>query len=117
MENHESKLQQACIKWWNLQYPRHHGLLFAIPNGGSRNIVTAVRLKGEGVISGVSDLILLMPNKDYHGLCIEMKYGKGKQQQSQKDWQTKVESQGYKYSVCNSIESFMKEINGYIYAI
>jgi len=32
--------------------------LFAVPNGGQRNIVTAVRLRAEGVRSGVSDIIL-----------------------------------------------------------
>ena len=117
MKTLESNLQQGCFAWFNLQYPQYYGLLFAIPNGGHRHIVTALRIRAEGAISGVADLILLVPTNKYHGLCIEMKYGKGKQSQNQKEWQTKVEKQGYKYSVCNSLDSFVKEINTYLYAI
>lgn len=114
MQNNESQLQIECIKWWNLQYPQYYGLLFAIPNGSQRNVITAVILKKEGVISGVSDLILLMPNKCYHGLCIEMKFGKNKQSENQIIWQSKVIVQGYKYVVCYSFDSFMEIINNYL---
>ena len=34
--------------------------------------VTGARLKAEGVVAGVSDLLLLVPRGKYHGLCIEM---------------------------------------------
>ena len=35
---------------------------FAVPNGGSRNILEAKNLKAEGVRKGVSDLVILLPN-------------------------------------------------------
>lgn len=117
MRNLESSLQQGCIKWFNLTYPQHYGLLFSIPNGGNRNIVTAVRLKAEGTITGVSDLILLIPTEKYNGLCIEMKYGRGKQTENQIWWERKVEAQGYRYEVCNSIESFIDTIKTYLNGI
>lgn len=110
----ESQLQQNCIQWFRLQYPKYSRLLFAVPNGHKRNIVTAVKLKKEGVIAGVSDLILLVPNKTYHGLCIEMKIGKGKQTESQKEFQSEVEKVGYKYAICRSIDEFINLINNYI---
>jgi len=82
-------------------------LLFAIPNGGGRNISEAVRLKYEGVVPGVSDLILLVPNSKMQILCIEMKAGKGRQTEDQKQFQTSVENTGNKYVVCRSLDEFM----------
>jgi len=89
-------------------------LLFAVPNGGARNAVTAAILKAEGVVAGVADLLLLYPAGNCHGLCIEMKKPGGKQSQSQKDWQKEVEAQGYKYIVCYGIEDFRDKVSRYI---
>lgn len=48
MRNEESKLQQSCITWFRLQYPRLEKLLFAIPNGSRRDVVTGAILKRDG---------------------------------------------------------------------
>lgn len=115
MRNEESKIQISCVKWFRYQYPEYASLLFAVPNGGNRNLITAKIMKAEGVLSGVSDLIFLKPNSKFHALCIEMKQGKGKQSQNQKEWQFVVEGHGYKYVVCYSLEEFMNTINEYIH--
>ena len=47
--------------------------LFAIPNGGLRDKITAAKLKHEGVKPGVPDLMLPWPCRAYAGLFIEMK--------------------------------------------
>lgn len=52
MRNEESKLQQSCITWFRLQYPRLAKLLFAVPNGSRRDVVTGAILKWEGVVAG-----------------------------------------------------------------
>ena len=101
MKQHESKLQQACVKWFRLQYPNE--VIFAVPNGGSRNAFEAVRLKAEGTLAGVSDLIVLKSNKV---VFIEMKYGKGKQTESQLLFEAKVKSKGFEYYLVNSFELF-----------
>lgn len=111
MRNEESKLQQSCITWFRLQYPRLAKLLFAVPNGSRRDVVTGAILKREGV---VADLILLIPKKGYASLCIEMKYGKNGQSDSQKEWQRLAEAAGNKYVVCRSLEEFMREVNLYL---
>ena len=49
-------------------------LVFAIPNGGRRNIVLATRLKAEGVMAGVPDLFVA----DYGGFFLEVKTKTGK---------------------------------------
>ena len=136
MREEEHNIQAACVRWFNLQWPQYRGLLFAIPNGGARSKATAGKLKAEGVVAGVSDLILLVPKNTnpsveeygtvtleidgqipeiwYHGLCIEMKTAKGRQSPEQKEWQKKVEEFGYKYEVCRSLDEFMAVVNGYL---
>ena len=71
-------------------------------------------MKGEGMRSGVADLILLVPKGLIHGLCIEMKTEKGKQSDEQKEFEKQVIAQGYSYEVCRSLEEFMKVINKYL---
>lgn len=114
MRDLEHRLQVACVRWFRYAYPDFTRLLFAVPNGGQRNAVTAIRLKAEGVVSGVADLLLLVPRKDKHGLCIEMKTDKGVQSENQKLWQKDIEAQQYEYFVCRSFDEFEKIINNYL---
>lgn len=120
MRQEEHNIQVACVRWFAMQYPQYRGLLFAIPNGGNRNLVTAAKLKAEGVTPGVADLLLLVPKVSYSfnsqisGLCIEMKTKRGSQSQAQKEWQKKVEAAGYRYVIVRSVEQFIKEINDYL---
>lgn len=112
----ESQLQQACVKLFRCKYPQYRVLLFAVPNGGHRNATEAKIMMIEGVTPGVSDLLLLVPRGQYHGLCIEMKIESNKSGQTidQWSWQQAVESQGYKYIVCRNSEVFEKEIDDYM---
>lgn len=110
----ESQLQRACVKWFRLQYPQFSNLLIAVPNGGYRNVREAARLKGEGVVPGVADMLLLIPRGPYGSLGIEMKAGKGKQSDNQKQWMDSFESIGNLYAVCRSLDEFMEVVKAYI---
>lgn len=110
----EHRLQCACVRWFRYAYPKLGEVLFAIPNGGRRDVVTGARLKEEGATAGVSDLILLKSNGTYGALCVEMKTPKGNQSPAQKEWQNEVENTGNKYVVCRSFEEFKREITEYI---
>lgn len=89
--------------------------LFAVPNGGSRNKAEAARLKAEGVLAGVADLILLKPNRTYGALLIELKYGRNKQSPRQVEWQTDLCRQGeYRYAVVRSVADFLHIVSDYI---
>ena len=114
MKHSESRLQSSCVYWFRLQYAGISNLLFAIPNGGRRDKVTAAILKGEGVIAGCPDLLLLVPNTQYHSLCIEMKTEKGRQSDSQRQFQQMAESAGNHYVVCRSFDQFRDEIKTYL---
>jgi hypothetical protein len=96
---------QSCIpelKW-----------LFAIPNGGLRDKITASKLKAEGLRSGVSDIMLPVPRliNDFmicHGLFIEMKQSQyrgrknGGLSEAQEEFAHYVNGQGYRFVVCYS---------------
>lgn len=110
----EHRLQTACVRWFKFQYPKMHHNLFAVPNGSKRDAVTGAKLKAEGVLAGVSDLILLKSNRFYGALLIEMKTPTGYQSKSQAEWQHKIMADGYKYVVIRSIEEFKNEITSYL---
>jgi hypothetical protein len=112
MKKHEEILQTACILYFRLQYPDK--MIYAIPNGGSRNVIEASNLKRAGVLSGVADCHIPIPNKQYHSLFIEFKYGqKTKQTDNQIYFQKKVETWGNRYEVCRSFDEFRQIIDNY----
>lgn len=111
----EHRIQCACVQWFSIKYPRLHGRLFAVPNGGRRDKITAVKLQSEGVVAGVADLILLKSNRDYGALLVEMKTPKGKQSALQRKWQhTLCSEDEYKYVVCRSLDDFIREVTDYL---
>ena len=78
--------------------------LYAIPNGGARDVRTGVKMKAEGVKRGVADLFLPLPVGDWHGCYVEMKHGKNKLTPEQAEFLEYVQSKGYKTFVCYSAE-------------
>lgn len=111
----EHQLQCACVQWFRLTHKNLRLNLFAVPNGGRRDAVTGAKLKAEGALAGVSDLILLYPTAEYSALLIEMKTPKGRQSSAQLVWQQTLEAYGYKYVICRSLDDFMREINNYLH--
>lgn len=112
---HEGEEQAALFDWAYLQrntYPELD-LLFHIPNGGSRNRLEAANLKRQGVKAGVPDLCLPVSRGGFHGLYIEMKYGKNKPTENQNEWMNALQNQGYAVAVCYSWEQASKVITDY----
>jgi hypothetical protein len=111
----EHQIQVAVVQWFRLCYPRL--IMFAIPNGGMRNIGTAIKLKNEGVIAGISDLFLMSPNKTHHGMFIELKSAKGKLSEQQKYFLEQAKAKGYAACVCYSFEEAQAAINNYLHNV
>lgn len=109
----ESRIQKECVRWFRYRHPKLRHRLLAVPNGGRRDAVTGARLQAEGVVPGVADLLLLVPNRFYGALCIEMKTPKGRQSKEQKDWQRAIEPD-YKYVICRSVDDFIREVERYL---
>jgi hypothetical protein len=127
--------QVAVINWAKLNEGKYPELrnLFAIPNGGARHLVVAKKLKAEGVKAGVPDLFLpcsKLPTPDeffigsgdyielsdevFFGLFIEMKFGKNKPKDNQRDWIKRLRDENYKVAVCYSFEEARDEILNYL---
>ena len=101
MKHNESKIQIEIVKYIRYLYPK--SILFAIPNGHQRHIITAANLKREGVLAGVSDLIWINEGKTYF---FEVKTGKGTQSVYQKEFQLLVEKQHLRYAILRSTKDF-----------
>lgn len=116
MTHEESILQRSCIKDFRDIYPKYELVMFAVGNGGKRGAVEAAIMKAEGVTAGVADVLFLVPNKHYHGLCIEFKTRSKSSRQSdhQKAWQAAIEPQGYKYAIVRDAEEFWDLVTGYL---
>ena len=113
----EGKIQADCFIWFNNTFQKYRKCLFHVPNENDRadsNIIQGAIRKSLGVVSGVADFIFLVARGGYHGLCIEMKDEKGTQKPAQKEWQTIIEAQGYKYMICRSLDQFKDIIYDYL---
>lgn len=76
--------------------------MFHIPNGGSRHIAEASKLKAMGVKSGVPDIHLPISRHGFKGLWIELKRIKppGIVSDEQEDWLAFLSEEGYDTRVC-----------------
>lgn len=114
MKSLEHNLQKSCFHWFRLQYPEYAGAFFAIPNGGKRSVATAVRLKAEGVLAGVSDAFLAVANNSSNGLFIEFKAGKNKVTDKQGEFINTAIRNGYSVHIIYDFNSFVSAINAYL---
>ena len=113
----EGAIQSQCVAHFHNTYPEYRGLYFCVPNENSRgdsNSATGAIRRSMGVVKGVSDTLMLIPRGKWHGLCVEYKRLDGYQSQAQKEWQSKVEAQDYRYEVVRSLEEFKKLIKEYL---
>lgn len=113
---HEAAEQEALFHWASYQYgvfPELR-LMYHIPNGGSRNKQEAVNLKKQGVKAGVPDICLPVPRANFHGLYIELKAGKNKATEKQRNWLYALQKQGYVAVVCVGCEQAIEVITKYL---
>lgn len=86
--------QREFVSWFRKTYPAIR--ILAIPNGSQRSRTTGARLKAEGVVAGVPDLLVPAWN-----LWIEMKRADGGAVSAvQKDWHRYLESIDHTVLVC-----------------
>lgn len=99
----EHQEQRALFQWARSQFVNHPELrwLYAIPNGGKRDEVTAKLLKDEGVQPGYPDVGLDVARGGFHGLRIEMKRRERSQvSPHQRAWCEWLRSQDYCWIEC-----------------
>lgn len=108
MEKLEEKIQQEQVMWYKNNFCLKHNsprnLILSIPNEGKPELVRT------GLYPGASDLMVIHFGKV---LFIENKTPTGRQSHHQKDFQQHVESLGFPYYVCRSLDDFKAVINQY----
>jgi hypothetical protein len=98
----ERAIQTAIVKALK-KYSRPQSCFwYAIPNGGKRDVITAARLKAEGVQPGAPDLGFVLP----FGLAafLEIKAEKGRQSVSQEFIEKQINALGGRYAVAHSVD-------------
>lgn len=91
----EAQIQSALVQWFHYAYPTYAPLFWHTPNGGSRHVLEAVKLKAQGVKAGVPDLFLAVPRGTYHGMFLELKASGKKPTSLQFQYLELLKSHGY----------------------
>lgn len=101
----ESTIQQDIVNGIRLFYSNEL-FVFAVPNGGKRNVREAVTLKRTGTFAGVSDLVVIGFKLV---LFVEVKTPKGVMSDNQNNFKSIVENKGFNYLIVRSFADFKKQ--------
>ena len=88
-------------------------LMHAIPNGGTRDKITAGRLKAEGVKSGIPDVFLPIAKGKYFGMYIEFKAKANKPSEDQRIVMLMLNAMGYKVVCVNTLDDAIMAMSKY----
>ena len=143
----ESKMQRALVRWFDLNAKAKWGLnplvLFSIPNGGLRGVITAAIMKAEGQRAGVPDLMLAAagrktrtfstsnfykageginevrswvsaPDGCFYGLFLELKTPEGRISPEQEIYHEVLRGRGYRVEVIRSFDEGVEVITKYL---
>ena len=97
----EAQLQQSIIIWFRNNYQMNgKGLIFSVANESTYKNKT---FKNTGTMAGVSDLIVVLPNKT---IFVELKTETGNQSDKQKLFESKIKELNQEYYLIRSLEQF-----------
>jgi hypothetical protein len=106
----ESKIQQQIVIYFKNNYClKNHNprcAIFSVPNESS-NKKEMMFKKSIGLLSGASDLIVLMPNRC---IFVEVKTDIGRQSENQKEFEARVKELGFEYYLVRSLQGFKEAL-------
>jgi hypothetical protein len=100
-----------------MDFCRFHKLdkfIFHCANERTTTPQAGALLKRKGVLSGVSDILILKPSKSYHGAAIELKSKNGKLSANQQAFLDILSEHGYFTTVCYSADEAIGVICTYL---
>lgn len=106
----EDKIQSEIFQWFWNTYPKY--LIHAVPNGGSRNVLEAMKMKATGTVAGIADLIIWLPNGK--AVMCEVKNATNDQQPAQKKIEAKMKAMNSNYILVRSLEDFQEQIKNFL---
>jgi hypothetical protein len=105
----EDSIQRGIVRYLRTVLPS--GLIvFAVPNGGSRNLIEAAKMKGTGTLAGMPDLCILGCSQDIAPITIpvayfiEVKSASGRPSLPQLDMHDRLLGLGFEVAICRSID-------------
>lgn len=117
----EDQLQAMCWQYTWDELPQTRRLIWAVPNGSTRNQAEANKLKATGTLAGVHDLHMIWKGQFY---TFELKVGNnqltrdrivnGKKHYGQFEWGQKIIEHGAKWFEIRTFEQFKEIINNII---
>ena len=113
----EADEQKALFEWIEWAKPKYPALwnTFHIPNEGRRSLRYGREMVAQGMRSGVPDIFIASPARQYAGLFIEMKRRDGgRLSNEQKHWLDRLNRAGYLAVVCNGWEEARNVILEYL---
>lgn len=97
------------------EFPELRTALFhAIPNGGMRGMLTAKKLKAEGVTRGIADMALDVARAGFFGAKIEQKVDGQPASPEQIAYAQAVIEQGFFHRFCFSAEETKRQLRWYL---
>lgn len=102
--------QINVVTWCRMQGIR----IIHIPNEGKRSQYVGRQLVAAGLAKGFPDLFIPIPKGGFHGMAIEMKFGKNTLTEEQRDWLRFLKDQGYAVHVSYSFEDARHKITQYM---
>lgn len=111
----ETQIQSIAFQHLDLLAKRdpRYLLIYAVPNGGKRSVITGARMKREGCRRGVPDICVDYAAHGYHGLRIEVKVPGKSPSPEQREWKRRLEGAGYCHGYCYSVDDILNLIGGY----
>jgi hypothetical protein len=106
MKKLENKIQQEIVIWFkNNHCLKTHSprcCIFSVPNE------MQMRFKMTGLLSGASDLVVLLPERC---IFVEVKTEIGRQSEKQKEFEQIVTDLGFEYILVRNLEQFQAYVN------
>ncbi|MGL5467759.1 MAG: hypothetical protein ACRDCT_06120, partial [Shewanella sp.] len=112
--NHEHWEQVMLFDWLYRCHPEVYDDFTANPMGGLRSNKTANDLYDEGVKSGYPDVTGDVVRGVYHGIRIELKYGKNKASANQVVRLNRLTQNGYFCALCYGFDEARQAIEEYL---
>lgn len=112
----EYESQVLVIAWARqnqVKYPQLR-LLFAVPNASRSPVQFRVKLKRQGLVSGIPDMIMSCPSGPYHSLMIELKAPQGRLSPEQKAIHPILQEYGNCVRVCYSAQEAIQTLVDYL---
>lgn len=106
--------EQIKLFKWIKKNPKIKPFALYIPNDGKRSPQLGAIYKRMGLRPGTSDIFIAIPTKRWHGLWIELKWGKNKATPAQLEFINDMRSQGYYAEVIWGADDAIQLIKDYL---